>query len=180
VVSYPVPAGTMLAVRLNDRLSTENNPVGSTFTATLTEAVLAANGTVLIPSGATVRGTVTESRASGRAGQNPALSVEFTSIVYGGNTYSIAGSAVTTPVQRVNRDSRTEQAAKIGAGAAIGGIIGRVIGRDTKATVAGAAVGAAAGTAVAMGTADVDAVLESGTNMTVRTGQSITVQKEDS
>ena len=47
-------------------------------------------------------------------------------------------------------------------------MLGQVLGKNTKSTVAGAAIGAAAGTAVAMGTADVDAVIPSGGRVTVR------------
>lgn len=178
VVSYSVAAGTTFGVRLNEQLTTRNNPVGSTFNATLTEAILAPNGSVLIPAGATVRGRVVESRESSRAGQDASLAIAFTSIVSEGSTYSIAGSATNTPVRLVTRDSRTEQAAKVGGGAAVGAIIGRVLGRDTKSTIAGAAVGAAAGTAVAIGTANVDAVVDAGSNVTVRLDRSITVERE--
>ncbi|MEX2584012.1 MAG: hypothetical protein WD766_12095 [Gemmatimonadota bacterium] len=178
VVSYPVPAGTSFGVRLNERLSTADNPVGSTFTATLTDPILAPDGSLLIPAGATVRGRVTESRESGRAGQEASLGIEFTSITYGGRTHAISGTAVNTPVRLVTRDSRAEQAAKIGGGAAIGAVLGRVIGRNTRSTVAGAAVGAAAGTAVAMGSAEVDAVVDEGANVTIRMERGITIDRE--
>jgi hypothetical protein len=179
VVSYPVPAGTTFGVRLNESLSTNSHAVGSTFTATLAEAILAPNGTVLIPSGAAVRGRVVESRESGRAGQDAHISVEFTSITHGGQTYSIAGSALNTPVRLVTRDSRAEQAAKVGGGAAVGAVLGQVIGRNTRSTVAGAAIGAAAGTAVAIGTADVDAVVDSGSQVRVRLDRGITVERRE-
>jgi hypothetical protein len=47
-------------------------------------------------------------------------------------------------------------------------VLGQVIGRDRESTLKGAAIGAAAGTAIAMGTADVDAVLPSGSRMVIR------------
>ena len=177
-VSYPVPAGTTFAVRLNEQLSTQKNPVGSSFTATLTEPIMAPDGTMLIPAGATVRGQVVESRESGRAGQDASLAIAFTSITHGGRTHSISGTAVNTPVRLVNRDGRGEQAAKIGGGAAVGAVLGQIIGRNTKSTVAGAAIGAAAGTAVAMGTADVDAVVDEGSAISVRLDSGITVERE--
>jgi hypothetical protein len=178
VVSYPVPAGTTFGVRLNEQLSTRSHQVGSSFTATLTEAILAPNGTVLIPAGATVRGRVVESRESARAGQDAHLAIEFTSISSGGRTYAIAGSALNTPVRLVTRDTKAEQAAKVGGGAAVGAVLGQVIGRNTRSTVAGAAIGAAAGTAVAIGTADVDAVVDSGSRVSIRLDRAITVERE--
>jgi hypothetical protein len=178
VVSHPVPAGTTFGVRLNETLSTSNNPVGSSFTATLTEAILAPDGTTLIPAGATVHGRVTESREAQRAGQDALLAIEFTSISHGGQTHSIAGSATNTPVRLVTRDSRAEQAAKVGGGAAVGAVLGQVIGRNTRSTVAGAAIGAAAGTAVAIGTADVDAVVDQGSRVTIRLDRGIVIERQ--
>lgn len=176
ISSYTVPAGTTFGVRFDEQLSTNSHRIGSTFTATLTEPILASDGRVLIPSGATVRGEVIESRESSRSGEEARLAVAFTSINYGGRTYSIAGSAMDTPVRLVTRDSRTEQAAKIGGGAAIGAVIGQVLGGSTRATVAGAAVGAAAGTAVAIGTADVDAVVDAGAQVTIRLDRGVTME----
>jgi outer membrane lipoprotein SlyB len=106
--------------------------------------------------------------------------VEFTSISDGGRTYAIAGTAVDTPVRLVTRDSRTEQVAKVGGGAAVGAVLGRVIGGSTRSTVAGAAIGAAAGTAVAIGTADVDAVVDSGSRVTIRLDRSVTIERQES
>jgi hypothetical protein len=46
-------------------------------------------------------------------------------------------------------------------------VLGQIIGKNTKSTVAGAVIGAAAGTAVAVGTAEVDAVITEGSTMQV-------------
>jgi uncharacterized membrane protein len=70
-----------------------------------------------------------------------------------------------------------EQAGKVAAGAAAGAILGQVIGRDRSSTIRGAAVGAAAGTAIAMGTADVDAVLPSGAEVVIRLDQPIEITR---
>lgn len=176
-VTLSVPSGTQMAVRLNQELSTRTSAAGTSFTGTLTEAVVAADGRTLIPSGATVRGRVTESRASERAGQTATLALAFESVAFGGRTYPISSTVVDVPVRTVTRDSRTEQAAKVGAGAAAGAVLGRVIGGSTKSTVAGAAVGAAAGTAVAMGTADVDAVVPAGSRVVIRLDSAVQVQQ---
>lgn len=178
MVSMPVPSGTTLSLRVNETLSTRSASSGSTFTATLTEPVVAADGTTLIPAGATVRGRVTEARESGRAGEDAYLKVDFTSIAFDGNSYPIDATTVDTEVKLVNRDSNAKKAAKIGGGAAVGAVLGQVIGKNTKSTIAGAAIGAAAGTAVAMGTADVDAVIPSGGRIVIRLDRPISVTKE--
>lgn len=177
-VTLSAPAGTSFAVRLNEEVSTRNHSVGESFTATLAEPIVASNGTVMIPAGATVRGQVTDSRKSGRAGENAAIGITFTSISYDGRTYPIDSSASNVPSKLVTRDSNLNKAAKIGGGAAAGAVIGRVIGRSTKSTIAGAAIGAAAGTAVAMGTADVDRVIPAGSQVTVRLDGPVRVEKE--
>jgi hypothetical protein len=164
-------------VRLNEEVSTRSHSLGESFTATLSEPLIASNGTTLIPAGATVRGQVTESRKSGRAGEDAHIGITFTSVSYDGNTYPIDASTVNVPSKLVSRDSNVEKVAKVGGGAAIGAIVGRVIGGGTKGTIAGAAVGAAAGTAVAMGTADVDRVIPSGSQVTVRLDSSVRVEK---
>ena len=176
-VTLSAPAGSTFSVRLNEALSTRSHSVGQGFTATLSEPLIASNGTTLIPAGATVRGQVTESRKSGRAGEEAFIGITFTSVSYDGNTYPIDASTVNVPSRLVTRDTNVEKAAKVGGGAAIGAIVGRVIGGGTKGTIAGAAVGAAAGTAVAMGTADVDRVIDAGSQVTVRVDSSVRVEK---
>jgi hypothetical protein len=163
------PAGTQFAVALDQQLTTHGSDVGETFTATLSEPIYASDGSVLIPAGATVNGRVTESRASGRAGQDAVLRVTFTSISSAGHSYPIDATTVDVSSKLVTRDSNAKKAAKVGGGAVLGAIVGRVLGgKSTKATIAGAAVGAAAGTAVAMGTGDVDRVIPAGSRATVR------------
>lgn len=178
VVTLPVPAGTTFAVRVNQELSTRASGVGETFTATLAEPVIAGDGTTLIPAGATVRGRVTESSKSGRAGEQAYLKIDFTSIAFGGNSYSIDATTLDAEAKLVSRSSTGQKAAKIGGGAAVGAVLGQVLGKNTKATVAGAAIGAAAGTAVAMGTDDVDAVIPAGGRVTIRLDSPVRVQRD--
>ena len=177
-VTMSVPAGTNFSVRMNEELSTRNSSEGQTFTATLSEALVAYDGTELVPAGATVRGRVTQVSKSGRAGQQAQLRIDFTSVSYGGETYSLSATTLDADAHLVTRDSKATQAAKVGGGAVAGAIIGRVIGKSTRATVAGAAVGAAAGTAVAIGTADVDAVIPAGASVTARLDTPVRVEKE--
>lgn len=176
VATSPVPAGTTIALRMDQELSTETSSVGEVVTARLADPILAADGRTLIPAGATVRGRVTESRKSGNAGEQAHLKIDFTSIAFGGRSYSIDATTLEAEARLRSRSSTTEKAAQVGGGAAIGAIIGQVIGRNTKSTVAGAAIGAAAGTAVAMGTDDVDAVIPAGGRVTIRLDRTVEVR----
>ena len=174
-VTRTAPSGTTLALRLNQTISTETSSVGDGFTATLSSPVRASDGSVLIPEGAVVRGRVTAVQPSTRAGQTALIKVAYESISWGGRSYDLNATLVEAPVQRDQRTGRGQQAATIGAGAAAGAILGQVLGRDREATLAGAAIGAAAGTAIALGTADVDAVMPAGGRMVIRLDSPVSV-----
>ena len=176
-VTSNVPSGTTFGVTLNESLSTDKNTPGDGFTATLTEPIMDTDGSVLIPSGATVRGRVTRVDKSDRVGETAVLNVAFESISFGGKSYPLEATVVEANPQKKTRQSTGEQAGKVAAGAAAGAIIGRVLGKDTKSTLKGAAIGAAAGTAIAMGTADVDVILPAGSAMRVRLDAPITIRR---
>ncbi len=178
IITMPVASGTTLALRMDQELSTESSSAGTSFTATVTEAIRASDGTTLIPAGAKVRGRVTAAGESSRAGETANIELAFNSVSFGGESYPLSATAIDVPVRKITRDSNTEKAAKIGGGAALGAILGQVIGKDTKSTIAGAAIGAAAGTAVVMGTADVDAVVPEGARVVIRLDRSIPVRKQ--
>lgn len=177
VVTRSVPAGTSFAIRLNETLSTGTSRAGDRFTATLSEPIYDSDGSVLIESGATVHGVVTGVQESGRVGETAVLKLAFESVSVGGRNYGMQASVVEANPQRQTRTSTQKSAAKIGAGAAAGAILGRVLGKDTESTLKGAAIGAAAGTAIAMGTADVDAVLPSGSRVVIRLDAPVEVRK---
>jgi hypothetical protein len=178
-VTRTAPGGTTFTVSFNDQVSTRYASEGSTFTTTLANAITDDQGRTVVPAGATVRGRVTRSVASGGGlGRDAALSVTLTSISYGGERYPIDVSMVDAPnVVKRSRQGRGQTAATVAGGAALGGIAGRVIGRDRRSTAIGAAVGAAAGTGVVVGTHDIDAVIPAGTTATVRLDRSVSVRR---
>ncbi len=176
-VTRTVPAGTSLALTLNETLSTETNHQGDSFSATLAEPIMDANGMVLIPAGATVNGTVTGVQKSGHVGETAVLKLAFQSISSGGKTYPLEASVLEANPERKNRTSTGANVGKVAAGAAAGAILGKVLGKSTGSTVKGAVIGAAAGTAIAMGTADVDAVLPAGSRVVIRLDAPVDVKK---
>jgi hypothetical protein len=181
-VTRTAPAGTSFTVRFDNQISTRYAGEGSTFTTTLTHAITDDQGRTVIPSGATVRGRVTRSVASGGGlGRDAALSVTLTSISYRGERYPIDVSMVDAPaVRRQSRQSRGQTAATVAGGAAVGAIAGRVLGRDRRSTAIGAAAGAGAGTAVVVASHDIDAVIPAGSTATVRLDAPVRVRKEAS
>lgn len=178
-VLMTVPSGTAFAVRLNETISTETNQPGDAFTATLDDPIVSTDGTVLIPAGATVRGRVTAAEKSDRIGETAVIKLAFESVSFGGRSYPVQASVVEANPERRTRTTTKESAAKIAAGAAAGAILGQVLGKNTEGTLKGAAAGAAAGTAIAMGTADVDAVLPAGSQMVIRLDAPVEVPRSN-
>jgi hypothetical protein len=179
-VTRTAGSGTSFTVRFNESISTRYASEGSTFSTTLTNAITDDQGRTVVPAGATVRGRVTRSVASGGGlGRDAALSVTLTSISYRGERYPIDVSMVDAPaVRRQSRQSRGQTAATVAGGAAVGAIAGRVLGRDRRSTAIGAAAGAGAGTAVVVASHDIDAVIPAGSTATVRLDGPVSVRRQ--
>ena len=135
-----IPAGTLLNVRIGETLSTKHNKPGDTFLATLDQP-LVMDGFVIAERGARVEGRVVEADPGGRVEGVAHLDVELVKLSTSDgqhvriHTASFAKQANT---------SHKQDAAKIGAGAAIGAVIGAIAGGGKGAGI-GAGVGGAAG-----------------------------------
>ena len=105
------------------------------------------------------------------------LKLAFEAVSFNGESYPLQATVQRADVERRNRTSAAESAGKVAAGAAAGAILGQVLGKDTESTLKGAAIGAAAGTAIAMGTADVDAVLPENAEVLIRLDVPITITR---
>jgi len=172
-----VPIGTTIAVRMDETLSTKDSQPGQPFTATIADPIVGLDGTVLIPSGAKVRGRVTAVEKSDRVGETAVIKLAFESVSFDGRSYPLQATVVEANPERRTRTSTGEQAGKVAAGAAAGAVLGRILGKDTEGAIKGAVIGAAAGTAIAMGTADVDAVLPAGSRMVIRLDAPVEVEQ---
>jgi len=170
-VTRTAAAGQSFTVSFDRQVSAKADGVGSTFTATLTDALVDEMGRTVIPAGATVTGRITDV-GRGRMG------LAFTSVSYGGERHPIDASVVSGPATRqVNLDSRGERVAKVAAPAAAGAVLGRVLGGNRRSAAVGAVIGAAAGAATAGATADVDTVVDPGATATVRLDGPVTVRR---
>ena len=163
-----VAAGTSLAIRLDQPVSTRSTSVGSAISGSTIEPVVY-EGEVLIPAGSPVRGVVTAISKD-----PPFLSASFTEIEVGGEPHTLDASLSGA---RMNvRSEMKDEAAKIGGGAAAGALLGGVIGGDVKGAAIGAAAGAAAGTGVALATKESWAFLPVGSQVAVRLDRSLRLQ----
>src|SRR5688572_7192187 len=54
-----LPSGTTIDVRLDQEIGTKSSKVGDTFTATVTNPIVATNGATTVPAGSKIQGKIT-------------------------------------------------------------------------------------------------------------------------
>lgn len=168
-----IPSGTLISLRLDEALSTRTHGAGDAVTATVTEPVHGADGTVLVASGARMEGVVGRSvRSSGP--EDPAvLAFRFERLVVGGESHPVTARVESAGARQSEGDSGAETAAKIAIGTAAGALLGQVLGGDTESTLKGAAAGTVAGAVVVITSRQGDATLEQGSTVTIRTQEPV-------
>ncbi len=165
--------GTLVAVRLQDSLSSARNHPGDTFIATL-DAPLVVDGLVLAEKGARVDGKVVESQQAGRVKGLASLALELTGVsLSDGQRITVTTDSFT----KMGPETHGADAAKIGGGAALGAIIGAIAGGGKGAAI-GAGAGGAAGTGTVLGTRGKPALLPSETKISFRLNNTVTVTEQ--
>jgi len=160
-----LPAGTLVAVRLTQALSTVRNRAGDPFDATL-ENPIVVDGRELLAKGTKFVGHVTTSESSGRMEGRGVLGITLDAFETNGHRYDIETSLDT----RATDAHKERNIELIGGGAGVGTLIGAVAGGGKGAAI-GAAVGTAAGagTAAATGKKDVEVPAETMFQFTLKT-----------
>jgi hypothetical protein len=165
-----IPSGTLLTVRLDQGISTETNQSGDSFRATLDQP-LVIDGNVIAERGARVEGRVAEVDPGGRVRGTARLSLELVRLnTADGQRLKLQTESFAKQAEQ----SKTRDAAKVGAAAGIGAAIGAIAGGGKGAAV-GAVVGGAAGTGGVMATRGQAAEIRSETRMTFKLTEAITV-----
>jgi hypothetical protein len=136
-----IPQGTVVAVRLDQPVSSKTNHTGDRFEASLAEPVVV-KGRTIIPKGAVASGAVTNAQSAGRFKGAAALSLVIDAIVVRGTKYHIQTMALSQNSKGKGKRTATMVGGGAGAGALIGGIAG-----GGKGAAIGALVGGGAGTA---------------------------------
>ena len=163
----------MLNVRLGEGLSTDRNRSGDEFTATLDQPLIVDN-LVVAERGARLEGRVIDSQLAGRVKGLSHLSIELTRLhTSDGQRINIRTAAHSQDGQ----ESKKEDAAKVGAGAAIGAIIGAIAGGGKGAAI-GAGVGGAAGGGTVAATRGKAVVLPVETRLTFRLQETVTITEQ--
>ena len=167
-----VPADTVIAVVLDQTISSKTSKSGDKFSATV-EAPIEVEGKVAIPKGARAEGVVNDAKAAGRFKGGATLSLTLTSVTVNGKDHEIQTSAATT--YRKGKGKRT--AVMVGGGAAGGAAIGAVAGGGKGAAI-GALIGAAAGTGGAGLTGNRDITLAAETALDFKLLQPVSIKQK--
>jgi hypothetical protein len=166
-----VAAGTTLAVRFIDSLSSETSDVGQGVRAEVTRPVTV-DGVETIPAGSTAQGEVTLARPP-KIGGRAQLAVRFTTLkLPSGAEVPIAAGA-----SWAGKSEKAKDAGTI-AGSVIGGaILGHQVDGG-KGKVVGGILGGAAGTAIAHGTHGRPLVVPAGTAVELTLETAVRVEVE--
>ena len=170
-----LPAGTTMRVKLNESVGTRSSHEGDQFTATVTESVRAENGVDAVPVGSMLFGRVTGLHAAAGPGEQAVIRLAFDSVRIRGMSYPFDGTISSVNVEKEQTDPTKAGVAKeaaVGAiaGAAFGAILGGV---ELSKIITGGLLGAAAGTVISLGTGSTQAVIPSGTRMSVRATETV-------
>jgi hypothetical protein len=167
-----VPADTVIAVVLDQSISSKTGKAGDKFTATV-ESPVEIDGKVAIPKGARAEGMVKDAKAAGRFKGGAALALELTSITVNGKDHEIQTSSAA--MSSKGKGKRT--ATMVGGGAAGGAAIGAVAGGGKGAAI-GALIGAAAGTGGAGFTGNRDITLAAETPLDFKLLQPVSIRQK--
>ncbi|RZU41053.1 hypothetical protein BDD14_2545 [Edaphobacter modestus] len=153
-----IPAGTTLAIRINQHISVKTNHAGDRFDGEIAEPVIGDNGRLIVPRGTAVGGVVAASHKRGHFKGASILQLRLTSMTLNGTNYPLQTSSLT----RTKKGKGKRSAAFIGGGSGLGMLIGGVATGGTGLLIGGLA-GAGAGTAAAglTGNGDIDIPSES-------------------
>jgi hypothetical protein len=162
-----VPAGTQVQVELAEEINANEDDVGDTFTAVVTEDV-SVNGEVLVPAGSEVMGRITGLDDSDHAGDQAAVRVAFSTIAINGRTHEFNAEVTDVDVSTTDRARTDDVQEKAAVGAAAGAVLGAVIGGSLKDILVGGVLGAGTGTIISLGLGEVAATLPEGTELTLR------------
>jgi len=153
-----VPAGTTLAIRVNQHISVKTSHPGDRFDGELVEPVVGSNDRVIIPKGTPVGGIIDAAHKRGHFKGASILELRLTSLTLNGTRYPLA----TNDLTRTKKGKGKRSAALIGGGTGLGMLIGGIASGGTGLLIGGLA-GAGAGTGVAAftGNRDLDIPSES-------------------
>ena len=154
--------GTVIMLSARDTFELNDDAVGGTITATVTETVFDSRGREVIPAGAIVYGSLSKTEVTENSRTTEVMLLTFQQVRIDGVMFGLEALTDSVGTRVTADDVGVGEAAKVGAGAAVGAIAGRLIGGGRTGTLVGAAVGTAAGVGVAMATRGNKVMLDGG------------------
>jgi hypothetical protein len=149
-VSLTVPAGTELAIRINQHISVKTSRTGDSFSGEVVEPV-SDQGGVIIPKGTPVRGVIDDAHRRGHFKGRSILELRLTAMTLNGNEYALD----TKDNVRTKKGKGKRTAGFIGGMTGAGMLIGGIATGGVGLAIGGAA-GAGAGTVLAGATGNRD------------------------
>ena len=149
-VSLTVPAGTELAIRINQHISVKTSHTGDSFSGEVVEPV-SDQGGVIIPKGTPVRGVIDDAHRRGHFKGRSILELRLTAMTFNGNEYALD----TKDNVRTKKGKGKRTAGFIGGMTGAGMLIGGIATGGVGLAIGGAA-GAGAGTVLAGATGNRD------------------------
>lgn len=168
-----VASQSVIGLQMESSVTSERARVEDEVVARVTRDVKVGDR-VAIPAGARAHGQVTLVERGGRVRDRARLGLRFTSIVLADGTRL---PIQTEAIYREGDAPGRESAAKIGGGAIGGAIIGGLLG-GAKGAAIGSTVGAGAGTTAVLAGGRNHATLASGSPLTVRLEEPVTITVE--
>ena len=153
-----LPAGTEVAVRLEEPLSSATADVEDRFRASV-DAPVRIGGDIVVPAGTEVRGIVRRAEPAERPQRAGRLELEFDSLYVDGTRVDMR----TTVVELKDEEAAADAKRKTGIAAVLGGVVGGLLKGRT-----GALIGVLAGGGAIVAQRGEDVELPEGTVVTVR------------
>jgi len=161
-----IPAGTSLSITLATPVASDTSKVEDSVHGTLAKPVVVA-GTIVVPKGAEISGSVIEANESGRVKGRASVAIQFNRLVVRDESHEIRTALVRREAAADTRGDIKKGTVGAGAGAVVGGIAGGGTG---------AAIGAAVGGAgTVLATKGKEVSLPEGTTLTTTLQETFTV-----
>ena len=163
--SATLAAGARIHATMNDTISSRHAHAGDGFTARVARDVANARGTVVIPAGSTVHGTIRQVSPAPNTRSTGTLTLAVTSVTVRGQEHDMDATIDALETVSEGRGVEIVDVGRVAGGAAAGAILGQVIAKNPTGTIIGGVVGGATGAAVSVIMKDMDIVLPAGAHL---------------